>query len=301
MQETLQIHTLDLRFMGREELLGSHLLRRAGDVVLIESGPGSSKEALVEGLKSHGLEPKDVKHLLLTHIHLDHAGGAGWLAQHGAKVYVHHVGVKHLVDPSRLWQSATRIYGEDLMEFLWGEMLPIPEEQIVPLYDNDELELLGTKILAMDTPGHATHHMCYLVDGCCFTGDVLGTRIPGESHVRVPSPPPEFVLELWQESIRKIREKAPKVVYPAHFGAYHDVDEHLSHLEDTLLALVRFVEQEQAAGKGREQIIDEYHSWIAGRSLRDGVKEENQQRYELTAGATGNIDGVLRYLRKRAE
>src|SRR5688500_7620341 len=165
------------------------MLEHSGGVVLVESGPGSTLAALEAGLKAHGYGLRDVTHVLLTYIHLDHAGAAGSLAQLGAQIFVHPVGAPHLIDPSKLIASATRIYG-DLMGSLWGEILPVPPAKLTVLNDNDQVLVGDLHFRALDTPGHAEHHFAYQFEDLCFSGDVGAVRIPGYSYLRVPMPPP---------------------------------------------------------------------------------------------------------------
>jgi glyoxylase-like metal-dependent hydrolase (beta-lactamase superfamily II) len=168
-------------------------------VVLVESGPGSTLSALQSALASEGYSARDVTHLLLTHIHLDHAGAAGWLARQGAEVYVHPVGAPHLLNPEKLLASASRIYG-DRMDSLWGEFLSVPEDRLRVAEDAQEIVIGNLRFLPIDTPGHAYHHYAYLFEDVCFTGDIGGVRIPGFPYMRVPMPPPELHLEKWRES-----------------------------------------------------------------------------------------------------
>ncbi|MCK7481666.1 MAG: MBL fold metallo-hydrolase [Candidatus Moduliflexus flocculans] len=156
-------------------------------MVLIESGPGSTLAALEAGLAKEGLSSRDVTHVLLTHIHLDHAGAAGWLARQGAQVYVHPVGAPHMLNPEKLIASATRIYGER-METLWGEFLPVPQSPAHSPRTTRKRSSSGIcRFLPINTPGHAEHHYSYLFeDVCCYCGDVGGVRIPGYPYLRVP-------------------------------------------------------------------------------------------------------------------
>src|SRR5574341_1031716 len=168
-----RVVTLDLNFQGRPHAIASYLIRHPkGDgIVLIESGPGSTLAGLEAGLAKEGLSPRDVTHVLLTHIHLDHAGAAGWLARQGAHIYVHPVGAPHLLNPEKLLASAARIYGE-AMQTLWGEFLPVPPECLVVPQNGDDIEIGGLRFRSVDTPGHADHHFAYLLDDFCFSGDI---------------------------------------------------------------------------------------------------------------------------------
>ena len=156
------VHTLDLKFQGFAGAIAVYLIPHQHGAVLIESGPGSTTAALETGLQVHGLNVGDVTDVLLTHIHLDHAGAAGWLAKKGARIHVHPVGAPHLKNPEKLLSSAARIYG-DSMQSLWGDFLPVPEDQLVVHQDNEVIEIEGLRFRSLDTPGHAYHHYAYQV------------------------------------------------------------------------------------------------------------------------------------------
>ncbi len=173
----MDLQIIDTQFQGMSQVTAVYLLVGPEGPVLIETGPGSTLPAVLHGLAKHGYSPADIRHVLVTHIHLDHAGAAGWWAQQGAQIYVHHLGGPHLVDPRRLIQSATRIYGE-MMDTLWGEIVPAPADRVTTLYDGDTVSAGGLIFTALDTPGHANHHHSYLLetpDGrIAFTGDAAG-------------------------------------------------------------------------------------------------------------------------------
>ena len=171
------IYTLDLNFQGIPGAIASYLIPHGHGALLVESGPGATVPALQAGLRQHGFSVKDVSAVLLTHIHLDHAGAAGWLASQGAQIYVHPVGAPHLLNPEKLLASARQISG-DSMETLWGEFLAVPEERLSVVEDNQVIEVDGLRLRALDTPGHANHHHVYIYENFCFTGDV------GNSYAR---------------------------------------------------------------------------------------------------------------------
>ena len=155
------ILTLDLNFQGMPGVIAAYLIPHAHGAILIESGPGSTIPTLVKTLAQHGISPNDITDVLLTHIHLDHAGASGWLAWQGARIHVHEVGAPHMIDPEKLLSSAKRIYQEN-MDRLWGEFLPVPEDKLQILQGNNNIEIEGLVFKALDTPGHAYHHMSYL-------------------------------------------------------------------------------------------------------------------------------------------
>lgn len=265
---------------------------------MIETGPGSTVDHLARGLAGLGLRPTDVTHVLLTHIHLDHAGAAGWMAQQGAQVYVHHVGERHLIDPSRLWASASRIYG-DQMAPLWGEMLPIPPTQLHALHDGDTLHLAGREIVALDTPGHASHHMAYWIDGLCFTGDLAAARIPHRRHVRVPTPPPDIDVPLWHRSIERVRQLRPQRLYLTHFGPIDDVLPHLAQVDANLDAMAAYIRQAMQTGADRASLITAFAQWLEQQALADDGTTADAALYEMVTPTYMAVDGLQRFWRQQ--
>jgi glyoxylase-like metal-dependent hydrolase (beta-lactamase superfamily II) len=220
---------IDLRHLGSERVIGSYLL--AGEEpALVDCGPASCLEALHAGLAANGLTVGDLRHLLLTHIHLDHAGAAGSLvAEHpGLLVHVSEIGAPHLVDPSRLERSVRRLYGDDF-DRLWGELRPVPQENVRVVGDS----ALGLEVFP--TPGHASHHVSFLSeDGMCFSGDATGVRIPPSQHVAPVSPPPDIDLEAWEATLDAIAERAPSRLCLPHFGVVDDPEPHLEEVRRRL-------------------------------------------------------------------
>jgi glyoxylase-like metal-dependent hydrolase (beta-lactamase superfamily II) len=274
--------------------IASYILRGPNEVVMIETGPGSTVTHLERGLAGLGLRPADVTHVLVTHIHLDHAGAAGWMAQQGAEVYVHHVGERHLIDPSRLWASASRIYG-DQMAPLWGEMLPIPRAQLHALHDGDVLHLAGCEIVALDTPGHASHHMAYWIDGICFTGDLAAARIPGRRHVRVPTPPPDIDVPRWHHSVDRVRQLRPQRLYLTHYGPVEDALPHLAQVDANLDAMAVYIREGMQAGADRAHLIDSFAGWLAQQAVADDGTNADVGLYEVVTPTYMAVDGLTRY------
>jgi glyoxylase-like metal-dependent hydrolase (beta-lactamase superfamily II) len=292
-----RVITLDLNFQGRAHAIASYLIRHADGAVLIESGPGSTLAGLQAGLASEGLSPRDVTHVLLTHIHLDHAGAAGWLAGQGAQIYVHPVGAPHLLHPEKLLASAARIYG-DRMESLWGEFLPVPEENLVIPQDEETIEIGNLRLTPINTPGHAEHHYAYLFEDMCFSGDVGGVRIPGYPYLRVPMPPPELHLERWHGSIARLRRLNFKKIAPTHFGMFDDVPWHLNELEKGLTHASRWLEEIMPSGPSIEQLRQKYTDWIEEEGKAMGLDESVVRAYELANPLGMSADGLMRYWKK---
>ena len=220
---------LDLKHLGRERVIGSYLLQ-GDEPALVDCGPASCLDALHQGLAEHGLEIGELRHLVLTHIHLDHAGAAGSLVRENPSLLVHvsEIGAPHVVDPSRLERSARRLY-EDSFDRLWGPLEPVPEENV---------RIAGERVLdleAFPTPGHASHHVSYLApDGSCFAGDAAGVRIAPLRYVAPVAPPPDIDVEAWERTIDAIEERRPERLLLAHFGVADDPDFHLAELRSAL-------------------------------------------------------------------
>jgi glyoxylase-like metal-dependent hydrolase (beta-lactamase superfamily II) len=289
--------TLDLKFQGQPRAIASYLIRLGDANVLVESGPGSTLAALEAGLAEEGLSTRDVTHVLLTHIHLDHAGAAGWLARQGAQIYVHRVGAPHLLEPDRLIASATRIYG-DRMETLWGEFLPVPQSQLIVPKDAQAIVIGNAEFIPLDSPGHAEHHYSYLFENICFSGDVGGVRIPGYQYLRVPMPPPELHIERWHESIALLRKQKIKLIAPTHFGMFEDVAWHLDEVDRGLHSASRWLEETMPAAPSMEELRQSYTDWILNEGKNNGLDEEVVRAYELANPLGMSADGLLRYWKK---
>jgi glyoxylase-like metal-dependent hydrolase (beta-lactamase superfamily II) len=301
----MKIETMDLKFMDTEEIIASFLLTGEGPTAIIETGPTTCIENLMRGLEDRGVSPEDVEKVFLTHVHLDHAGASGNLVEllPNAVFYVHEVGYPHLVDPSTLVKSATRIYGEESMEEMWGEVRAVPEDRLVKLEGGEEIEAAGGILSAHYTPGHAYHHLAYLEpeSGALFAGDVAGVRLPGQSYVKPPTPPPEIDVEAWKGSIEAIRKLAPKSLYPTHFGSYEDVERHLSELEQRLQEWLLFVEERMDEEYSREDIIEEFSAMGDEELLQEGGSLEDSERYDLAANYEMLVDGLMRYVSQQRE
>ena len=294
----MKIHILDLNFQDRKNTIASYLVEGPTGLALIETGPMSTLDVLRKRIVDLGFTTNNIRHVFVTHIHLDHAGAAGWWAQQGAKIYVHHVGAPHLIDPSKLWESATRIYG-DQMETLWGKNLPAPEESIIPLYDGDTVQVAGLTFTALDTPGHAYHHYVYCLEDVAFTGDAAGIRIPGSRMVDLPAPPPEFNREKWLETIDRLLQEPLSAIYPTHFGYVEDWRYQLQTLATLIEEATEFVRSQMEEGMGRDKILSKYLLWHQRRAEAVGLSDELFARYESANPHFMSVDGIMRYWRKR--
>ncbi|MFN8413438.1 MAG: MBL fold metallo-hydrolase [Anaerolineales bacterium] len=292
--------TIDLNFQGKAQAIASYLIKHQDAVVLIESGPGSTLSTLEAGLAKEGLSPRDVTHVLLTHIHLDHAGSAGWLSQQGAEIYVHPNGAPHLLNPEKLIASATRIYG-DKMQTLWGEFLPVGESQLKVPQDAQEIPIGNLKFLPVNTPGHAEHHYSYVFEDICFSGDVGGVRIPGYPYMRAPMPPPELHFGKWQESLVRLRSLKFSKIAPTHFGIFDDADWQMNQLSSILKDSEVWLEKVMVTNPDVEILREQFESWMNQQGLEQGLSEEAIRAYTLANPLGMSADGLMRYWRKFRE
>jgi len=272
------MHAIDLLHLGRPRVICCWRV----DDVLIDPGPGSCLPTLLEGLGE--ARPRA---LLLTHIHLDHAGASGALARRwpDLEVYVHERGAPHLIDPSRLFESARRLYGDD-MDRLWGEMLPVPESRLRILTGGESV-LDGAFDVAY-TPGHASHHVSYLHDGTAFVGDTGGVRITPPTLTVAPTPPPDIDVEAWHESIERIRRWSPKRLAITHFGASEDVEGQLDEVGRRL---------DQFAELARDSDSDTFIATVR-RTIEADVGSQLLSAYEQAAPPDQLYAGLERYWRK---
>jgi glyoxylase-like metal-dependent hydrolase (beta-lactamase superfamily II) len=277
-----RLQPIDLHFGGAANAIGVYLVDTDDGPALFDCGPSSTIPALEAGLADRGLELRDVRHLLLSHIHLDHAGAAGPLVRRHPEltVWVSEIGHPHLVDPSRLERSARRLYG-DLFDPLWGELAPVPVEN-TRIATGD---VLGWDVFA--TQGHASHHISYDRGGTILAGDAAGVRMPGASYVLPVSPPPDLDVEAWHESIAAIRAREPEHLALIHFGVHDDVTAHLDRLE---LELARWTER-VGAGMEQEEFVEAARA-DAG---------EDADLYDRVAPLWQSWHGMRRYWEKRRE
>jgi glyoxylase-like metal-dependent hydrolase (beta-lactamase superfamily II) len=240
-----------------------------------------------------------VTHVLLTHIHLDHAGAAGWLARQGAEIYVHPVGAPHMLNPEKLLVSATRIYG-DRMDSLWGEFLPVPEDKLKVVGDRETIVIGNFEFVPINTPGHAEHHYAYLFEDICFSGDVGGVRIPGYQYLRVPMVPPELHLERWHESMKRLRQEKFALIAPTHFGIYDDPDWQLREVEKGLDDAERWLEKMMSEDPVPpiEAMRESFTAWMVDQGATYGLSEDVLVAYGLANPPGMSADGLYRYWKK---
>ena len=288
---------LDLNFQGQTRAIASYMLKHSTGLVLVESGPGSTVSALEKALAAHGYTLRDITHVFLTHIHLDHAGAAGFLASHGAQVFVHPVGAPHMLNPEKLIASATRIYG-DLMQPLWGDFLPVPADKLTLLEDNQDVVVGSLRFVALHTPGHAEHHFAYQFEDLWFSGDVGAVRIPGHRYMRLPMPPPEFHLEKWRESVARLQKVGFKRIAPTHFGIFEDVAWHLQTILRNLDEVERWLLETMPAEPAEDVLRDKFVDWMESQGRAEGLGDEEIEAYRLANPLAMSANGLQRYWKK---
>ena len=295
------LYTLDLNFLGIPGTIAAYLIPHPHGAILVECGPGSTLENLKGELARLGLKPSDITDVFVTHIHLDHAGSAGWWARQGARIHVHPVGAPHLENPTKLLESASRIYGEKMDE-LWGEFLPVPPEKLVTHEDQQMIEIEGINIKALDTPGHAYHHFAYIYRDVCFTGDVGAVRVTNLPYLRLPMPPPELNLELWRASINKLEKEfhqgAFSHIAPTHFGVFADAGWHLDALEKLLDEVENWIIQVMSVNPTIDQLNEKFLSWTVERAAQEGLTPAEIQALETANPSWMSAAGIYRYWNK---
>jgi glyoxylase-like metal-dependent hydrolase (beta-lactamase superfamily II) len=292
---------IDTQYDGAPQTIGVFLL--VGDrPALIETGPAARLDTVLEGMRQVGLRPEALRAVAVTHIHLDHAAATGLLARRipHLEVYVHPVGAPHLVDPSRLLASAGRLYGSELGR-LFGDVVPVPEDRIRTLGDGATVTLGSRRLVALETPGHARHHLVYVDEGSgdMFTGDAAGVAIPGSRYVRPPTPPPEIDVPAWDRTIDRLRALHPRRLLLTHFGAHTWADELLAQLRDRLRAVVTLVQQSIDAGMDDEAVVARLHTAMLDEVSRaDGPEQAG--RLEIIMSTRLSALGLIRYVRRQA-
>ncbi|TAE07805.1 MAG: MBL fold metallo-hydrolase [Bacteroidetes bacterium] len=292
------IHTIDLQFLGNAQTIASFLvITDQNQPILVESGPHSTLPTLTKAVENLGYKLTDIKHVFLTHIHLDHAGAAWALAQHGATVYVHPFGAPHLAHPEKLMESAKRIYQEK-MEMLWGDMQPIPENQLVQVTDKQTFTIDNLTFVGHHTPGHAVHHIAWQVGEAVFAGDVAGVKI-GDGPVVAPLPPPDIDIEAWHASIQLLRDLKASRMFLTHFGEITNIDAQLEQLGANINLQADWVRVRWEAGQTVEQMLPDFVQFCQGELKKQGVADIELFKYEGANPAFMSATGLVRYWKKK--
>jgi glyoxylase-like metal-dependent hydrolase (beta-lactamase superfamily II) len=294
------IKIIDLHFQNQSETIAAFLVKTRVGPVLIETGPHSTFPALKEGLRREGYIPEDIRHVFLSHIHLDHGGAAWVFAQHGATIYLHPAGAPHFENPEKLLSSARRIYQDD-MDRLWGDLQPIDPEQLKTIEHQGKIKIGGAIFTALHTPGHAVHHIAWQLGQTLFTGDVAGVCIGKSGVVVPPCPPPDINIEDWQASIQLIKNKRFKSIYLTHFGENKDVKNHLIQLEGRLLNWANWIKPFFLQNVSKEEVIRLFQDYVRMQLEAAGISNEHLEKYESANPSWMSVEGLMRYWKKSAE
>ncbi len=291
---------IDLHFRGSDRVIATAVLSGRDGVTLIDPGPTSCLPALEAGLRQRGLTLRDVRSLLITHIHLDHAGAVGTIVERvpSIRVHVHERGAPHLIDPAKLLASATRLYG-DQMDALWGAFLPVPAVNVNVLQGGERVATAGTNLRVAYTPGHAKHHVSYLDEttGVAYVGDTGGIRVSGD-YLIAPTPPPDIDLAAWRDSLNAIEAWQPVSLFLTHFGHVSGAKAHLARFRDTLTAQAEAVRQSVTAGQTDEERTRVFVEQMR-REVRKAMPEHEARATELAAPFDQLWQGLARYWHKQ--
>ena len=277
------VHILDTRHLGKPGIIAATALETTAGLALFDTGPESTFETLAREIERCGFEPRDVRHVFLSHIHLDHAGAAWRFAELGTTIYVHPRGAPHLLDPTKLVQSATRIYGND-MERLWGRFASVPADRL--------------RMRAIKTPGHASHHHVYQWEDNVFGGDVAGVRL-GNGPTIPPFVPPELNIELWRKSIARIRALDPARLLLPHFGPVQEsIAIHLDALDERVARWSEWFRERLRADDDEAKLRFAFADYEAHDLRAGGASAEDVHDYEHADPSFMAVPANVRYWRK---
>ncbi len=293
---------VDLEFLGSPGIIATVVLHGPAGVALIDPGPSTSLPTLRAALDRKGIRIADVRQVLLTHIHLDHAGATGTIVKENPRidVWVHERGAPHLIDPTKLIASATRLYQEDMAR-LWGDFLPVPADRVRPLEGGERLVAAGRELVVAYTPGHALHHVSYFdpASRIAFVGDTAGIRRGSGSYILPPTPPPDIDLESWRESEARILAWDPETLFLTHFGPFHGARVHFQQLFERISewsAIVRrlLADATLTDDQRQERFVEE-----ALQHLRRTVGDAEAAGYSRAGRLDYSWQGLSRYWRRR--
>lgn len=294
---------VDVEYLGQARLIACGVLETDAGLVLVDPGPTTSLDGLRKGLATRGASLNDVHALLLTHIHLDHAGATGTIVaqQPDVQVYVHSIGARHMIRPERLLASAQRIYG-DKMDTLWGDFLPVPEANVQVIDGGETLTIGGRSFDVAYTPGHAIHHVSYLdhLTGVAYVGDTAGMRVAGVDYIVPVAPPPDIDVERWHESLATLRAWNPDQLFVTHFGPSENVANHLDVMAQKLDAWSEDVRQTLERDADDSERVQTFHAEKMA-TIRAHLSGDDLAPYERFGQPEASWRGLARYWRKRIE
>ncbi|MDA1093795.1 MAG: MBL fold metallo-hydrolase [Acidobacteria bacterium] len=290
---------IDLNFRGSPLVIATAVIEGRDGIALVDPGPTSCLPTLETGLQARGFSLRDVRTLLLTHIHLDHAGSTGTILERvpSIRVYVHERGAPHMIDPVKLLASVTRLSGNE-MDTLWGAFLPVPADRVTALQGGERIEVAGRSLRVAYTPGHAKHHVSYLdeLSGLAYVGDTAGVRVGGD-YLIAPTPPPDIDLDAWRASLDAIEAWQPVSLFLTHFGVVTPARAHLARFRETLTSAAEAVRVLLDAGGSDDEKIRAFVEQMR-RDVRLAMPETDARAAELAAPFHQLWQGLERYWRK---
>lgn len=291
------IHIFDTRHLGRRGIIAATTLETNDGIALFDTGSAATFDNISKAMRAAGFAPNDVRHVFLSHIHLDHAGAAWCFAEQGATVHVHPRGARHLVDPSKLMESAARIFGDD-MERLWGEMRPIAADKVKVTDDRAPVRVGQFDVHSLETPGHATHHNVYHWEDHLFGGDVAGVRLDDGPPVP-PFVPPELHIESWLKSIERMRGLQVKRLYLPHFGLVEgDLGAHCDALAERVQRWANWFRDELRKGRSESDLIPDFAQYEARDIIESGAAQGRVADYETADPSFMAVTASIRYWQK---
>ncbi len=297
--EDCKVHIIDLNFLGAPNGIAAFLLDTPEGPILVETGPHSTLPTLEKGINKAGYKKEDIQHVFISHIHLDHAGAAWCFAEHGAKIYLHPFGYRHMNDPSKLLASAKMIY-QDKMDFLWGTLKPIPDNQLVTVEHEETITIGSCLFKAHHTPGHAKHHIAWQMEDIIFTGDVAGVCI-NDGPVIPPCPPPDINVEDWLNSIDILASlKDVHTYYLTHLGKVTSIEAHLTKLRKSINEYAEFVKPYFDQNKSVQDMLPEFRVFVQNYLTTHGMPKEDAIAYEAANPSDMSATGLMRYWSKKS-
>lgn len=296
MEHIQNVKCLDLNFLGKKGVIAVYLINYSGGGILIESGPGSTIKRLISAVEQNGLNLNEITDIFLTHIHLDHAGAAGWLSRQGINVHVHPKGAPHLLNPEKLLASAKRIYCEN-MDTLWGDFYPVLPERLWILHDQESINIREIQITPIETLGHADHHFVFFCNDICFSGDIGGVRLADSDYISLPTPPPEFNLEQWKKSVMRLAQMKATAIAPTHFGIYRNPQDHFNAILQTLGELDRWL-RNHMKNQPEDDLFAKYSRWFTAGYKAHNLDERLRMDYEMINPPFISFAGIQRYWKK---
>jgi len=291
------IHVLDTKHLDRPGIIAATALETDDGIALFDTGAAATFNNNSAAMRAAGFSPNDVRHVFLSHIHLDHAGAAWCFAEQGATIHVHPRGARHLVDPSKLMESATRIFGDDMGK-LWGEMRPIPADKVKVTDDRTAVRVGQFEVRSLDTPGHASHHNIYHWDDNIFGGDVAGVRLDDGPPVP-PFVPPELHIESWLESIERMRALQMTRLCLPHFGLVEgDLAAHCDALAERVQRWANWFRDELRKGRKESELIPDFAQYEARDIMESGAADDRVADYETADPSFMAVTASIRYWQK---